>query len=56
MDEIEQRIEKVCSSNLPYEMKIKGLVALEASIETQYASGLTQVKPISLMTPDDLLD
>lgn len=56
MDNTERKITEVCAGNLPFNSKMKMLVVLEAEIVSQYASGLTEVKPIHLLTPDDLID
>jgi hypothetical protein len=55
VDEIEVRLKQILFMDVPSEERSRALEALESVIETAYALGLTQVKPLSLMTADDLV-
>jgi hypothetical protein len=52
---IQELIDLVMYSGSPHEIKMCMLEALEASIEAAFAKGATQVKPVRLMTADDLV-
>ena len=54
-DVIQDLITLIMRSDTPYEKTMEMLEVLEPSIEAAYALGLTQVKPVSLMTADDLV-
>ena len=54
-DVIQDLITLIMRSDMPYERRMEMLEALEPSIEAAYALGQTQVKPVSLMTADDLV-
>lgn len=54
-DVIQERIEAILCSNDTHESKMLQLEALEPTICDHYARGLTQVKPVHLMTEDDLV-
>lgn len=53
-DVIQTLIDRVFQSDMPYEKKMDMLDALEPVIEAAHAKGLTRVKPVSLMTADDI--
>jgi len=55
VDEIAIRVNQILFTDAPSEEKSRALEALEPVIEAAYALGLTQVKPLSLMTADDLV-
>ena len=54
-DVIQDLITLIMRSDISYEKMMELLEALEPSIEAAYALGQTQVKPVSLMTADDLV-
>ena len=54
-DEVQTWIETILCSDDSHESKMLQLEALEPTICGQYAKGLTQVKPVHLMTADDLV-
>lgn len=54
-DVIQDLIDLIMRSDTPYEKAMDMLGALEPSIEAAYALGKTQVKPVCLMTADDLV-
>lgn len=43
------------NANVSFETKMDGLAQAEASISQLYWMGLTRVKPVSMMTADDLV-
>lgn len=45
----------IFQSEAPYETKMGMLEAMEPSIEQHYQQGKTRVKPVRLMTVDDLV-
>lgn len=55
VDEIQNLIDRIMQLDLPCEKKLNQLEALEPVIEAAYALGLTRVKPVRLMTADDLV-
>jgi hypothetical protein len=55
VDEIAIRVHQILFLEAPSEERSRALEALEPVIEAAYALGLTQVKPLSLMTADDLV-
>lgn len=55
VDEIAIRVNQAFFIDAPSEERSRALEALEPVIEAAYALGLTQVKPLSLMTADDLV-
>lgn len=55
VDEIRTLIDRIMRLDLPYENKLKQIEALEPVIEAAYALGLTRVKPVRLVTADDLV-
>ena len=55
VDEIQNLIDRIMQLDLPCEKKLSQLEALEPAIEAAYALGLTRVKPVRLMTADDLV-
>ncbi|MDP2109441.1 MAG: hypothetical protein Q8N48_03955 [Thiobacillus sp.] len=54
-DVIQDLITLIMRSDTPFEKTMDMLGALEPSIEAAYALGQTQVKPVCLMTADDLV-
>jgi hypothetical protein len=54
-DVIQDLITLIMRSDMPYERRMEMLEVLEPSIEAAYALGQTQVKPVGLMTADDLV-
>jgi hypothetical protein len=55
VDEIEIRVRKILYMDTSPEERSRALDAIEPVIEAAYALGLTQVKPLCLMTADDLV-
>ena len=55
VDEIAVWVNQILFMDAPSEERSRALEALEPVIEAAYALGLTQVKPLSLMTADDLV-
>jgi hypothetical protein len=55
VDVIAIRVHQILFMEAPSEERLRALEALEPVIEVAYALGLTQVKPLSLMTADDLV-
>ena len=55
VDEIAIQVNQILFMEAPSEERSRALEALEPVIEAAYALGLTQVKPLSLMTADDLV-
>lgn len=55
VDELEIRVRQILYMDAPSGEIERALAALEPIIEAAYALGLTQVKPLSLMTADDLV-
>lgn len=55
VDEIQNLIDRIFRWDVPYEEKMSRLEALEPVIEEAFALGLTRVKPVRLMTVDDLV-
>lgn len=53
-DVIQNLIDRIFRLNASYEEKMRRLEALEPVIEEAYALGRTQVKPVRLMTADDI--
>lgn len=55
MDAAQKFISSVLATNWSHESKMTTLVRLEPTIESLYSLGKTAVKPVSLMTADDLV-
>lgn len=53
-DVAQTAIDRIFQSDASYEKKMELLDALEPVIEIAYAQGLTMVKPVRLMTADDI--
>lgn len=53
-DVVQIVIDRIFQSDASYEKKMVLLDALEPVIEKAHAQGLTSVKPVRLMTADDL--
>lgn len=53
-DVVQTVIDRIFQSDASYEKKMALLDALEPVIEKAYAQGVTSVKPVRLMTADDL--
>lgn len=53
-DVIQNLVTLIMHSDTSLEETLSMLEALEPSIEAAYASGKTQVKPVCLLTADDL--
>lgn len=53
-DVVQTVIDRIFQSDAPYEKKMELLDALEPVIEKAHAQGLTSVKPVRLMSADDL--
>lgn len=53
-DVVQIAIDRIFQSDASYEKKMELLDALEPVIEKAHAQGLTSVKPVRLMTADDL--
>ena len=54
-DFVEAIIDCIFQSGAPHEMKMGMLEAMEPSVEAAYRLGQTRVKPVRLMTADDLV-
>lgn len=55
VDEVQSWIETILCSDDSHESKMLQLEQLEPTICDYYARGLTRVKPVHLMTADDLV-
>lgn len=55
-DPSQRALDRTLNSSMPFELKMIGLLSLERAIEHNYVQGTSTVKPISQMTPDDLVD
>lgn len=55
VDAVQSWIETILCSDASHEIKMIQLEQLEPTICDHYARGLTQVKPVHLMTADDLV-
>ncbi len=53
-DMVQTVIDRIFQSDAPYEKKMELLDALEPVVEKAFAQGVTSVKPVRLMTADDL--
>lgn len=54
-DFVQAVIDCILQSGAPYETKMGMLEAIEPSVEAAYRRGQTRVKPVRLMTADDLV-
>ena len=54
-DVIQDLIDLIMRSDTPYEKMMYMLEQVEPSIEAAYRQGQTRVKPVRLMTADDLV-
>jgi len=48
-------IQNILNADVSFESKMLNLLCMEHQIEQEYAMGLTRVKPISLLEPEDLI-
>ena len=55
VDAVQSWIETILCSNASHETKMIQLEQLEPTICDHYARGLTHVKPVHMMTADDLV-
>ena len=55
VDEFAILVNQIIYGSASNDEMARELAALEPAIEAAYALGLTQVKPVSLMTADDLV-
>lgn len=54
-DFVQAVIDCILQSGAPHETKMGMLEAMEPSVEAAYRLGQTRVKPVHLMTADDLV-
>lgn len=54
-DLIQNLVDRIFRLNVPFDEKMRMLEKLEPVIEEAYTLGMTQVKPVSLMTADGLV-
>lgn len=54
VDAIQNLCDCIFRLNVPFEKKMHMLEKLEPIIEEAYALGMTQVKPVRLVTADDI--
>lgn len=55
IDVLQKLVDLILRSEESHETKMSMLEALEPTIEVAYASGRTNVKPVALMSADDLV-
>lgn len=53
-DEAQAHVDSIFASDMDFESKMRALEEYESTIVDLYNRGLTTVKPVSVMTADDL--